>query len=53
MACNCGGGRARRRAEVHRLILPNGTVRDYATRQEALAARNRMGGNGRIVVVNR
>ncbi|MET7684869.1 hypothetical protein [Streptomyces sp. NPDC005423] len=51
MGCNCGG-RARRTVPVYRLILPNGVTRDYATHQEAEAARRRHGG-GTIVVVNK
>lgn len=52
MACNCGG-RARRKTTVYRLVLPDGTGRDYVTLREAQAARQRRGGNGRIVAVNR
>lgn len=52
MGCNCGG-RARRAVTVYRLTLPNGATRDYATMQEAAAARKRTGGTGRIVSVNR
>lgn len=52
MGCNCGG-RTRRTVTVYRLIQQNGVIRDYATLQEAHAAKNRQGGTGRIVVVNR
>jgi hypothetical protein len=52
MACNCGG-RSRRNVTVYRLVLPNGTGRDYVTLQEAQAARQRRGGSGRIVTVSR
>lgn len=51
MGCNCGG-RSRRTVTVYRLILPNGGTRDYATLQEAHAAKRRMGNGGRIVAVN-
>ncbi|GHJ36615.1 hypothetical protein [Streptomyces sp. TS71-3] len=49
MGCNCGGG-ARGRATIYRLVLPNGVMRDYPTRQEAEAARQRSGGT--VLVVN-
>ncbi|MFC4492892.1 hypothetical protein ACFPA8_01925 [Streptomyces ovatisporus] len=52
MGCNCGG-RSRRTVTVYRLVLPNGAGHDYVTRQEAEAAKQRRGGTGRIVVVNR
>lgn len=51
MGCNCGG-RSRRTVTVYRLILPNGGTRDYATLQEAHAAKRRLGNGGRIVAVN-
>ncbi|MFC9608824.1 hypothetical protein ACFTTN_36055 [Streptomyces niveus] len=49
MGCNCGA-RAGRGAAIYRLVLPNGVMRDYPTRQEAEAARRR--GGGTVIVVN-
>lgn len=51
MACNCGGG-ARPTAVIYQLNLPDGTVRQYHTRQEADAANLRAGGFGTILVIN-
>ncbi|MFF2148786.1 DUF7196 family protein [Kitasatospora sp. NPDC001159] len=51
MACNCGGGSPQ--TVVYQLSLPDGTVRQYVTYQEALAAQRREGGAGTITVVTR
>lgn len=51
MACNCGGG-ARPTVIIYQLNLPDGTVRQYYTWQEADAAKQRAGGLGTILVIN-
>ncbi|GGO90042.1 DUF7196 family protein [Wenjunlia tyrosinilytica] len=50
MGCNCGGG-ARRTVTVYQLTMPNGSARQYHTRQEADAANARAGGTGTVTVV--
>ncbi|MFH8679640.1 hypothetical protein [Streptomyces lydicus] len=51
MGCNCGGG-ARPNATVYQLHLPDGTVRQYYTWQEADAANKRVGGSGTIHIIH-
>ncbi|MGW2403657.1 DUF7196 family protein [Streptomyces sp. NPDC001739] len=51
MACNCGGTSPQ--PAIYRLHLPDGTVRDYFTYQEADAANKRAGGIGTISMVAR
>ncbi|MGA6154650.1 DUF7196 family protein [Stenotrophomonas sp. NPDC087984] len=56
MACNCGGGAAQnvpRPVVAYELTLPDGTVRRYATFQEAEAANRRAGFTGAIIAITR
>ncbi|WP_421111601.1 DUF7196 family protein [Streptomyces sp. NEAU-S77] len=50
MACNCGGGPPQT-VVIYQLTLPDGTVRQYITYQEAEAANQRAGGIGTISTV--
>lgn len=50
MACNCGGG-GRQPVIIYQLSLPDGTVRQYVTYQEAEAANQRAGGTGTITAI--
>lgn len=50
MGCNCGGG-ARRGVTIYQLTLPDGTVRQYYTWQEAEAANQRVYGIGTILII--
>lgn len=52
MACNCGGGNPQT-VVIYQLTLPDGTVRQYVTYQEAEAAHRRAGGIGTISTVVR
>ncbi|MGX1850265.1 hypothetical protein OIU91_29600 [Streptomyces sp. NBC_01456] len=49
MGCNCGGDR--QSITVYQLFLPDGTVRQFPTRQEAEAANQRAGGVGTVVTI--
>ncbi|MFB7666460.1 hypothetical protein ACFC1R_21320 [Kitasatospora sp. NPDC056138] len=49
MGCTCGAT-PRPPVTVYRLTLPNGSTRQYTTRQEAEAANKRAGGDGTITV---
>ncbi|MGW0754053.1 DUF7196 family protein [Streptomyces sp. NPDC002587] len=51
MGCNCGDGSARQSVTVYQLNLPDGTIRQYVTPQEALAAQQRAGGVGTVTIV--
>ncbi len=51
MPCNCGGASpAPQTVIVYQLNLPDGTIRQYVTYQEAVAAYQRAGGIGTISV---
>ncbi|QTD99392.1 DUF7196 family protein [Streptomyces cyanogenus] len=52
MACNCGGA-SPQPPVLYQLNLPDGTIRQYVTYQEALAAQERAGGIGTITVTTR
>ncbi|WP_198944746.1 DUF7196 family protein [Streptomyces sp. CB03578] len=51
MACNCGGA-TRPTVIIYQLNLPDGSVRQYHTWQEADSANQRVGGLGTILVIN-
>jgi hypothetical protein len=51
MGCNCGGS-AGQATTIYQLNLPDGTVRQYYTWQEADAANKRAGGIGTIFIIN-
>lgn len=52
MACNCGGTTPSPQPVIlYQLTLPDGTLRQYFTYQEAHAANQRAGGTGVITAI--
>ncbi|MEV6567601.1 DUF7196 family protein [Streptomyces kronopolitis] len=49
MGCNCGGDR--QAITVYQVFLPDGTVLQFPTWQEAEAANQRAGGAGTVVAI--